>query len=184
MEMKYNRESVLAADMKLLAGIIKDKYKIDIFQKGRKREIVEARVAASYALNEIGYAITSISRVLNIDHSTGIHYKKKFEKTLPYSKGMREVYNLCKSVLSGLEKDRDIETDSLSRITILQNRVSELTLEVEQLKAKLREKDDRQSKLNPIVKVLKDRMPSGAEEEVKRRLYWLLNSIADERKTA
>lgn len=184
MEMKYNRESMLKADLRLLTGIIQDKYKIDILLKSRKAEIVEARVAAAYSLNEIGYAITSISKALGIDHSTGIHYKKKFERTLPYSKSMREIYNMCKAMLSSLDESREIEADSLSRITILQNRVSELTLEVEQLKARLREQKDKQNRLNPILSVLKDRMPRGAEDEVKRRLYWLLNSIAEERRTA
>jgi hypothetical protein len=61
-------------DRKKLNGIIKDILCVDICEKNRKADSVNARIIYSHILREMGHNLSAIGQSIGRDHATIIHY--------------------------------------------------------------------------------------------------------------
>ena len=52
--------------------------------KGRKTDVVYARIAIAMMLFKRGYKVVEIASMLSINHSTVIHYLKTFDDRMKY----------------------------------------------------------------------------------------------------
>lgn len=75
--------------MKTLAG--------NDFLSGRKRGNVHAKVVLAICLLEDGYPLTTVSHILQVDHSTVSHYKTVWNNVMKYPKIYADVLKLYKN---------------------------------------------------------------------------------------
>ena len=61
--------------------------------KGRKAEVVYARIAIAKILHCKGYKIVEIASMLNVNHSSVIHYIKTFNDRMKYDVIFANTYN-------------------------------------------------------------------------------------------
>lgn len=67
--------------------------KSQIDGKGRKTDIVYARIALAMMLFKMGYRVVDIASMLNINHSTVIHYLKTFDDRMKYDVIFSNTFN-------------------------------------------------------------------------------------------
>ena len=66
-------------DAKGLKGIIQDTLCIDVCEKKRTEDIVNARIIYSHILRERGHSLLSIGHSIEKDHATIIHYLRNID---------------------------------------------------------------------------------------------------------
>lgn len=67
--------------------------KSQIEGKGRKINVVYARIAMAEVLHTCGYTLHEIGDMLHIDHSTVFHHLKTFDDRLKYDVIFANTYN-------------------------------------------------------------------------------------------
>ena len=110
----------------ILKEIILEELGIDVMQRCRKRNIVDARKIFSYILSKSGhYGCSKIARLLNMNHATIIFYLKEIETLLLIDTDVKQDYERVLEAYT-----RKIAGGELSLMTRL-----ELEKEVERLRA-------------------------------------------------
>lgn len=66
-----------------------------IRSKTRVQEYVLARSVLGIMLNEIGCSLTRAGEIINRDHATILHYKRKHSENLLYYSGYKKLYEYC-----------------------------------------------------------------------------------------
>lgn len=88
-----------------LIKILMFEYDVDIFNKSREKDCVEARAIFSkimYSYHNIGY--TKIGRILGKNHATVYHYIKNFDAWIKYDESFKKKYfNILSVYSNGLE---------------------------------------------------------------------------------
>lgn len=170
LKQKSTMENVLK-DRDVVASMLKSQLGIELMSNSRKRSLVEARAAFSYAFLERGYTLKAVGKALNKDHTTIMHLRSKFEAEVSQSDRMRIIYEHISKRIS-----------NRGPIVEVNNTIQKLELENAMLKRKIAESRSEDPKLKEIFDIIRERMPIGAEEEVKKRLYWMLNTVNEELK--
>jgi chromosomal replication initiation ATPase DnaA len=68
-------------------------FQVDILEKNRKKELVEARVMLAMVLkNRVKMSYKAVGAVLQKDHTTIIHYMRFFANNMLYNKEWREMW--------------------------------------------------------------------------------------------
>ena len=75
-------------DFELSRKIVEMITGVDILQKNRIRNVVEARMIYALLLREIGHSLSSIGSTLGKDHTTIIHYVKTLRSLLDIDKDL------------------------------------------------------------------------------------------------
>lgn len=110
----------------ILKEIILEELGIDVMERCRKRNIVDARKIFSYILSKSGhYGCSKIARLLNMNHATIIFYLKEIETLLLIDTDVKQDYERVLEAYT-----RKIAGGELSLMTRL-----ELEKEVERLRA-------------------------------------------------
>jgi hypothetical protein len=116
-----------------LIRIMEFEYNVDIFNKSREKDHVEARAIFSkimYSYHNIGY--TKVGRILKKDHATIYHYIKNFDSWIKYDDRFRNKYfNILNVYSKGLEIKDISETNKIWYDNIV------LSTKVEKLENKL-----------------------------------------------
>jgi hypothetical protein len=81
---------------KKLNDIIKEVFLVDINEKSRTRNSVDARIAYSKILRDHGYTYEDISKTLKKNHATVIYYIKTIENLIKFDPIFNKKYILCK----------------------------------------------------------------------------------------
>jgi hypothetical protein len=89
---------------KILKAIIKQELGIDIMDKCRKRDIVDARLIYVRILLEEGYSILSVGRSMKKHHSTVIHYIRSSEFAFKHIVELIDKYDRIKTKFLGVEE--------------------------------------------------------------------------------
>lgn len=111
----------------ILKEIILEELDIDVMEKCRKRNIVDARKIFSYILmKSANYGCTKIARLLNMNHATIIFYLKEIETLMLVDTDVKKDYEIVYEAYT-----RKISGGELSLMTRL-----ELEKEVERLRAR------------------------------------------------
>ena len=170
-------------EMSQLKFIIEYVFEVDILNKIRKRQYVDARMVFSKILYNEGYGPTSIAKFLKKDHATIIHYFNsinsilKFDQLLMdkylYSKDMylnkKEVpdYENKHSKLTNKEKKQQIKINGLN------NEIDKLMSEKSNLMAII----NKNKRLSDIIEFIDKQTPHGQENYVMRRINAMFNGL-------
>lgn len=170
-------------EMTQLKFIIEYVFEVDILNRVRKRQYVDARMVFAKILQNEGYGSTSIAKFLKKDHATIIHYFKsvnsilKFDQLLMdrylYAKDMylnkkeTPTYSEKKPLLTNKEKKQQI------KIIGLNNEIDKLMAE----KSNLMTIVNKQKRLAEIIEFIDKKTPHGHEYYVMRKLNAMFNGI-------
>lgn len=162
-------------EMNSLKEIISNATGTDIMNKGRYRNIVDARIVFSKIIRERGYTYSSIARYLNKDHSTIIHYICECNSLIQTDNKMMETYIMCRNKF--LEDKNALLTytdkDAVKEMVVLK-------MDIEKLIAKNNKLKDIQNKykrLTEIINLIDKRTPEGQEHVIKQELIRMFNGL-------
>ena len=114
--------------MDSLKNIINLVFFVDIEDRTRKRQIVDARRAYSKILRDSGFSYEFIGKSINKDHATIIHYVKSVDSLLKYDAIFEKKFILAKK--NFLEENKHLMLNSKEDIYAiaisLENRLNEL----------------------------------------------------------
>lgn len=114
--------------MDSLKNIINLVFFVDIEDRTRKRQIVDARKAYSKILRDSGFSYEFIGKSINKDHATIIHYVKSVDSLLKYDAIFEKKFILAKK--NFLEENKHLMLNSKEDIYAiaisLENRLNEL----------------------------------------------------------
>jgi len=165
----------LQSEMDLLRDIFNNTFNVDVLNRLRKREMVEARMMFSKILRERGYGLAVIGGFLNKDHTTIMHYLTEIENILKFGSVQKsEMYMACRvAFLEGKEELVHEIKYKHAGITIrnLNSRIDGLILE----RKDVLEREKKTKRFKKIIKLLDKRIPIGAESQFERKLLMILN---------
>lgn len=169
--MENNKYVAILQQCRAINAFLMKSYDMRLDDPSRKRRAVEVRAATAYALYEAGYTLKQIGLALSKDHSTIIHLRSKFEAEMGQSDFMREVYEGISALVS-------------QSTPVAEDPMRKLTMENEMLRKQLAGIANEESRFKDIFALIKERTPVGAEEEVKKRLNWMLNTVNEQLRRA
>ena len=109
---------------------IKAETGIDVTIKSRKREQVEMKALASYALRKKGLSLSQIGNKLNLNHATIIHHLKRYESYKFYNPKIEEL----ELKLLGKKPD-DLLTKLYNTIEQQEKEIKKLNFQLKQLQS-------------------------------------------------
>lgn len=91
----------------MIIETIKQETGIDVTIKSRKREQVDFKTLASYALKQKGYNLSEIGRKLNLKHCTIIHHLKIYPIVKKHNPRVKELESI---LLDDKKKNATVDT--------------------------------------------------------------------------
>jgi hypothetical protein len=144
----------------------------NIFERNRKRGVVEARMLYGILLYELGYTFKGIGRTINKDHTTIIHYTRSIKDLIETDNNIAKKYLKCKKMLLLETTSDDLADYEIRRIKdelhIAKQEIELLTKEREELISEYTHKKDK--RMTKIFKLLEDNTPVGHELIIERKL--------------
>ncbi len=175
------KETQKSVRMNALKDIIQHHLGVDVIKdKSRKREKVEARMIFAYIMHDQWkYGPSAIGRFLIKDHTSVIHYLKKFLWDLKTVKSFREDYAVVrKSFVNDLGHIFEFTNSELTKeIFILNNKINDLYSERKELKQSIESSYKTKGRLQNIFKLIQERTRIGAEDEVLKKLNHFYNGL-------
>jgi FtsZ-binding cell division protein ZapB len=162
-------------EMNSLKEIVGNATGTDIMNKGRYRNIVDARIVFSKIIRERGYTYSSIARYLNKDHSTIIHYICECNHLMQTDDKMMETYITCRNKFL---EDKDAlltytDKDAVKEMIMLKMNIEKLI----EKNNKLKDIQNKYNRLNEIINIIDKRTPEGKEHEVKKEIIRMFNGL-------
>jgi cystathionine beta-lyase/cystathionine gamma-synthase len=163
-----------------LLNIIKMETRLDLKNKTRRREYVDARAIAFYILkSEMNMSLEAIGRVFNKNHATVLHGIRLFYNLIETDKAFKNKFNKI-LFLFKKEKGQEISfVDSDDEIKKLKNlyeeRIKVLLLENDKLKIKFEDVDKHPYK--DIKDLIYQRLKPKHRDEFKRKVNAILNGM-------
>ena len=173
------KSKVYTTNSKQLQKIIEAVFDVNLLDKSRRREIVEARIAYSNILHEVNnLTISAIAKTLGKNHATVIHYLKHFH----YIQMDNELWNkYLQCYNSYTEKAHPVHDMELQKcknyVYSLENKINVLTLNINRLKNEQEKFNIMNEEYAPLYKLIKERVKPQQVEQVTRRLNTYLNGI-------
>jgi len=162
-------------EMNSLKEIIATATGTDIMNKGRYRNIVDARIVFSKIIRERGYTYSSIARYLSKDHSTIIHYICECNHLIQTNDKMMETYINCRNLFL---QDKDAlltytDKDAVKEMVILKMDIEKLI----DKNNKLKNTQNKYDRLSEIINIIDKRTAKGKEHEVKQEIIRMFNGL-------
>lgn len=163
-----------------LKNIVNQVFKVDVMEKTRKREVVEARMVYSRILRDSEYmTLSRIAKSLNKNHATILHYNKNFKYFIKPDERLWDMYLLCCRIYN--ETDHvanalDLE-ECRNLVFSLENQKKLLALELSRLNLE-HETYKKQNETYPkLYRLINERVRPKNVDEVTRKLNTYLNGI-------
>jgi hypothetical protein len=163
-----------------LKDIVNQVFKLDIMEKTRKREVVEARMVYSRILRDTEFmTLSKIAKSLNKNHATIVHYNKNFKYLIKPDERLWGLYLLCARIYN--ETDHVANNLALEEcrnlIFSLENQKKLLALELSRLNLE-HETYKKQNETYPkLYNLINERVRPKNVDEVTRKLNTYLNGI-------
>jgi hypothetical protein len=158
-----------------LQRIIKKTIGIDIQDKSRYQDVVDARIIFSALARQIGCTFKQISFFLNKNHATVIHYLKNFDQLIVSLPSFKEKYDEIKSCFLEDKEPSVLMKESFSHkvnITDLKNQIERLILQKQQLMAFY----NKNKRVEKIIDLINTKTPIGLEDFVRNKIIQMFNS--------
>mgnify|MGYP003649012653 FL=1 len=158
-------------DFDTLKSIIFTLLGVDIItSKRRFRHIVNAKMIYSYLLHKQGYGCSVISKSIDMNHATVLHYYRTMENYMKTDFELVRNYELCKKACYG----KADPVDYLSTIE-LKKEVLVLRQENTVMLFKLNAEKDKDERLKVLYDIIRERTKEGHEKEMAVKLTRLYN---------
>lgn len=163
-------------DLEIVTGIIREKFGVEIFDKKRNKEIVEGRLICAKLLHSAGYTYKSIGKAMKRDHSSIIYYVRTLNNLVIHPNELRFKYHECKDIY--FKESNDL-LDEINRthyrdeIYLLNKKINNLTRNANKYESFY----DKYKRLEDIVLLINERTEFGKEEEVRKRINRMFNTI-------
>lgn len=153
-----------------------------LMSKNRAKENVDARIILSKILLDKGLNVNRTSMAIGKDHSTVVHYKKRFECYITTDKKFRLDYNKCITEINKGDNDVYSMSDSelISLNISLKEQINELYLELSEMQDKMSAlKDDLESKgkHSELFSYIQKNTPKGKEKELFIKVRAVINGL-------
>ena len=168
---KSNNEELL-----VLNQVINEYYKLDMNDKTRRWEYVQARMVFSKMARELGYSLGKIGQYLSKHHSSVIYCINTLENLMPIEPKLDRDYAVCKDTFYS-KRDPDTETmgenDMKKELFLLRKKTAEMKMELYELNAK----NAKYERVKDIIMVVEERTPKGEEEFIMKKIMAMYNGI-------
>jgi hypothetical protein len=160
-------------EMDSLKLIVNEVFEIQISNKKRTRNIVNARMIFSKILRERGYTLSTIAKYLSKDHTTIIHYITVSNFILMQDNRLMDMYVVCKEKFL---KDRDpilsyTDNELIKTILSLRNQIDTLVLERDNIK----KMESKHIRFYNVINLIDKRVPHGQEKIIYKKINEILN---------
>ena len=162
-------------DADLLKEIITNLLDVDITERKRKREVVDARGIYSKILHDKGYSFPMIGRSIGKDHSTIVHHFQKTNSFILIDDDVNAKYIMC--------RDEFFERSSVNtvdnRFEMYKNEIMHLKKRLQYIEFKekeLAEVDLKYKRLNNIINFIDANTGEGDEDRVKCKIIAVFKS--------
>jgi len=105
-------------DIQILSSIIKENLKIDVSERTRKREVVDARRIFYKILRDMGMQYTDIGKIHSKDHSTIIHAVTSFNDIYAIDVEFRKAYKMVHDLFFSYKEENLLELKSKGELII------------------------------------------------------------------
>jgi len=162
-------------EMNSLKEIVGNATGADVMNKGRYRNIVDARIVFSKIIRERGYTYSSIARYLNKDHSTIIHYICECNHLIQTDDKIMETYLICRDKFL---QDKDAlltytDKDAVKEMIVLKNDIDNLMLK----NSRIKNLEIKYERLNEIINLIDKRTPEGNEHRIRKEIIKMFNGL-------
>jgi len=162
-------------EMNSLKEIISDTTSINIMDKNRFRQVVDARIVFSKIIRERGYTFSSIARYLNKDHTTIIHYICECNSLIQTNDKIMETYLICRDKFL---QDKDAlltytDKDAVKEMIVLKNDIENLMLK----NSRIKNLEIKYERLNEIINLIDKRTPEGDEHRIRKEIMKMFNGL-------
>lgn len=168
-----------------LKDIVNRVFEVDIMEKTRRREVVEARMVYTRILRDSEFmTVSKIAKSLNKNHATILHYLKNFKYFIKPDERLWDMYLLCCRIYT--ETDHvanalDLE-ECRKLIFSLENVIKKLTLDISRLKLDYKTYKEKETTYSPLYNLIHERVPGSRVDEITRKLNTYLNGIHNYKK--
>ena len=162
-------------EMNSLKEIISDTIGINIMDKNRFRQVVDARIVFSKIIRERGYTFSSIARYLSKDHTTIIHYICECNSLIQTNDKIMETYLICRDKFL---QDKDAlltytDKDAVKEMIVLKNDIENLMLK----NSRIKNLEIKYERLNEIINLIDKRTPEGDEHRIRKEIMKMFNGL-------
>jgi len=163
----------------VLRNAVQEVCDLDICDPRRDREYVNARIIFSYILWERGFGKSEIGRYLGKNHATICHYCKNFRAYTKQDALLKRMYEQSKAVyMDTFDPVYTMERAELkNEVFSLREKVCNLYSQLEKFRLEREAEASEATRLQGIVKLISQRTPMGAEEDVERKLNTWFNGL-------
>ena len=159
-----------------LQGIVKNVFLVSVLRKDRRQDTVNARMVYSKILRDRGHTLVSIGRSIKKDHSTILNHTSKADFIINHDKTIMEKYMICKELF--LKEREPIVKDAKERdlhmtITKLNNKINDLNLEMQTLKAE----NSKIKRLKRIIDSIDSKTSIGREDFIESKINFMFNDL-------
>tara|TARA_B100001093_G_scaffold24627_2_gene21788 strand:+ start:1519 stop:2046 length:528 start_codon:yes stop_codon:yes gene_type:complete len=164
-----------------LADICFVVFNADIYERSRKRNIVDARICFAMLLKEQGLGPSCIGGLIGRDHSTIIHYFNKGEALMQTDKAFRKNVTLAREDYSGKDPVYYYSAPELrEKYMELRADLVEAKEKMEAAKAelqKIRRAERHDHRILPIINLVRTRTKRGFEDDALQRINRVYNGL-------
>ena len=184
----------LSKDASTLKQIISDVFDVDIDERTRLREVVDARRVYAKIMRDQGYSLSLVAGSFKSvkNHATIIHYLKSLDDIFAQDKKLFLGYIKCKEKMTGVkektlradlegyeepvkEKTSEEIIDGMYKQIVkdMERKINDLTERCNQLSSRNQE----YSRIESIIKLVLDRTPKGSEERIEVLIRRMFNGL-------
>ena len=164
-----------------LKKIVNTVFDVDVMEKTRKREVVEARMVYCRILMDEGYkTLSRTAKSLDKHHATVIHYNNSFKYVIKADDRLYELYERCVKMFTEPQRiqNKDLTlVECKNLIFTLENKIKNLTLNLSSLNLEHEIFIKRQKVYHDIYKTIHERVNKKNIKQVTRKLNTYLNGI-------
>lgn len=156
-----------------LKEIIKRKLKINVMERKRSREVVDARMIYTKILRERGYTVTNISQSINKDHTTIVYYMSIVDDIFYQFPAIKDKYVTCNEEFL---KDRGpLRAKKDSYLTKKLEALEEQVAKLEAIRDYVEHNRTKYKRLQNIIELIDSRTKMGEEKLIERRINEMFN---------
>jgi len=171
--------SLIQKESEQLIAIVNAEFNLDILQKTRKRPYVDARRVYTQVMRDRGYSLTAIGRTLDKDHATILHYLRNahvlFSQHPNLDESYRRISKLRENTIDPIDEMNTLELRH--HIYRLRQNLESLSLRLTKTESRLDKRDREDERLSDIFHIIRKRLPSGKEKQLKSKLITIINGL-------
>lgn len=170
-----NKLNQMITEIEELKGIIKKNLNVDVMQRRRQRQNVDARMIYSRILRDRGYTLKFISDSLNKDHTTVIHYLDMSDDIFEQIPMLKDRFDACR--IEFLQGKSEMNPPREMMVKAKLEKLDDEIREMASVKQSLIGKEYKYKRLSDIITLIDKRTRPGQERFIEKKINEMFNSI-------